>query len=323
MSTITLDYGGANLSCECQRAGHAEPRRAGSKQPSFAQRLTSSVRREFMVIPLILAPKTPAQAAAIRALFALGAQVSCRGDVFNNGGATTVVCSGKISDELDQTASWWTINLTLYEVSAAAYTPPTIVLYLTNVAAGGGIFVASTDPADDPFGAGLGSVTLMDSPDVIPTCGDPLSPDPFTACPIGYSAAPEAVWESLPAPADGYIVGAPFLTFLSVGGTGDRWHTQAVMGKVFQVRSGTDVLEIDTGYSNGNGGFAGGFVAATAPAVVIAVQAGDTLRIEPYGRAGLNSGYASDGVLQVLTHGNGGGGSHYASLTYRGTALFQ
>lgn len=323
MSTITLDYGGANLSYECQMAGHAEPRRAGSKQSSFAQRLTSSVRGEFMVVPLVLQRVTPTQAAAIRALFALGAQVPCRGDVFLNGGATTVVCSGKISDELDQTAAWWTINLTLYEVgSSLGYTPTSIILYLTNVAAGGGEFVASTDVADDPFSAGTASITLMDAPEVIPTCGG--IPDPFHHCTVGVSANPEATWESLPSPSGGYIVGSPYLTINSRGGTGDRWYTQAVKLTITLVRAAADIMSFDTDYSNGNGGFSGDNIFATAEApVVITVQAGDTLRVDAYGRAGLNSGYLSDGALQIIQHGYLGAGTHLAFVTYRGTARFE
>jgi hypothetical protein len=118
MSILTLGVGGANISVQCQRGGHAAPRAVGSVPSSFAGGLTSSVRVELMVVPVVLTYLTATEAVAIRDLFACGAQVDCQGDIFNNGNAV-VTCSGTYTDELLQNANWWQCSLTLYEVGTA------------------------------------------------------------------------------------------------------------------------------------------------------------------------------------------------------------
>jgi hypothetical protein len=321
MAVLTVDVGGSPISYVCRRGGHAAPRKAGNRGYAFAGDETSGVRAEFMV-PVVLSNLTGDEVVTLRTLFENGAQVPCSGDVFNNGGAT-VVCSATMTDELSESTSWWIVSLTLYEVGGLGYVPDEIILYLTNVAAGGGIFVASTDVADDPFGAGTGTIDIMDAPEVIPTCGDPLSPDPSLHCTVGYSATAEAVWESIPAPADGWLTGSPYLRVLSGGGTGDAWNTQSVMAKLYIDRGGSDVAQWDTEYSEGNGGFAGSYITAQTAAVVFQVLAGDIMRVEIYGRAGLNGGYSAGTDWQHLSHGNNGGGAHHATVRYRGTALFE
>lgn len=115
MSILVLDVGGANISVQCQRAGHAAPRQVGSIPSSFAGGLTSSIRAELMVVPVVLQWLTDTQAAAIRDLFLCGAQVDCQGDVFNNANAV-VTCSGTYTDDLKQNGVWWECGLTLTEV---------------------------------------------------------------------------------------------------------------------------------------------------------------------------------------------------------------
>jgi hypothetical protein len=322
MPILTLDVGGAALAVACQKGGHAPPRKAGNRGYAFSGGETSGVRAELMVVPVVLVDLPSATCASIRTLFANGAQVPCSGDVFNNGG-TTIICSGTITDEFLQGGTqWFTIALTLYEVGALGYAATDILLYLTNVVGGGGDYIGSTDAADDVFASGLGSVTLMNAPEVIPTCGG--APDPTIACTVGFSAAAEEVWESYPAPADGWIFGTPTVVFLSIGSTADNWSTQAYRAEIYIERAGVDVVQWDTGYSDTNGGFAGGNSTATmANPVVFEVEAGDIMRVEVWSRAGLHSGYADNGAYQVLTFGNGGGNAHYAYVRYRGDALFQ
>lgn len=116
MSVLILDVGGANLAVDCERAGHAAPRKVGGgRLYGFAGVETSSTRFEAMVVPVVLAPLPSATVATIRAMFALGEQVPCSGDVFNKGDVT-IICSGKISDQLHDTSDRWTVNLTLFEV---------------------------------------------------------------------------------------------------------------------------------------------------------------------------------------------------------------
>lgn len=324
MPTLTLNYGtGSPITVACQKAGQAQPRRVGGKTNGFGGAEDSDIRAELMVVPLILAPKSLTEAAAIRALVALGAQFPCRGDVFLNGGATTVICSGKVSDELDPTASRVALNLTLFEIGAADYSPLETPVFLSNVVSptDATMNLASTNGADDPFSAGLGNVTIMDAPEVIPTC--PGLPNPLVNCPLGYSANAEFKWLSKPSPNGGWITRAPRLEIISAGSTADAWNIQDVKAKIFIVRSGVDVAAWETGYSNGNGGFAGGLITATAPAIVFLALVNDRTRVEIFGRAGLHQGYSVSGDYQVLTFGNAGAGSHYGRIVFGGEVLFQ
>lgn len=118
MSVLTLDVGGTPITHQCQRGGHAAPRQVGTIPSSFNGGLTSSLRAELMVVPVVLQYLQSADVATIRTLFENGAQVDCSGDLFNNGG-TTVTCSGTITDEVIQGATWWEVSLTLYEVGTS------------------------------------------------------------------------------------------------------------------------------------------------------------------------------------------------------------
>jgi hypothetical protein len=122
MSLLTVDVGGAAITLRCQKAGHAEPREVGKRRYSFYGRERSMIRAELQVVPLILYLMSPTAAAAIRTLFANGAQVVCEGDVFNNANAN-ITCSGEITDEAEPGLLFsdepWVLNLTLYEVENA------------------------------------------------------------------------------------------------------------------------------------------------------------------------------------------------------------
>lgn len=120
MSLLTLDVGGANeMDVRVSSAGHAEPRVVGSRRYTFNGSERSTIRAELLVVPLVLYPESATDARTIRTMFALGAQVWCNGDVFNNG-LVDVLCSGEITDELIPGLAIsddpWTVSLTLYEV---------------------------------------------------------------------------------------------------------------------------------------------------------------------------------------------------------------
>lgn len=325
MSVLTLDVGGPNeMSVDCQRAGHAAPRQVGQKQfPGSGSELPYQIRGEFMVVPVVLTRLPTAAVETIRTLFALGRQVNCAGDVFVNGGATAK-WSGKITDELHETADTWTISMTLFECGAVGgAVPSSVAIYLTNVASPdmAGANLASADPADDPFLAGLGGVRILDSA-TPSTCSGPAP------CTATYTdpMTPEIVWWTPATTRAGFISGRARVGFLSKGASGGgAWADQAAMSKIFVVRGGVDVLEIDTDYTPNNGGFSGSFVEATAPTSVIFLsQIGDRFRVEEYGRIQLAPGGTDDqpAVLarQTITFGNGGAGLHYGKLTITGLA---
>jgi hypothetical protein len=120
VSILTLDDGGPNeMDVDVQKAGHAEPRTVGARVYALAGNERSWIRRELMVVPVILSNAPPADVALIRAMFARGGQVMCSGDVFNNSG-TPVQCSGEITDEMEvgTTDKYWITNLTLSEVGS-------------------------------------------------------------------------------------------------------------------------------------------------------------------------------------------------------------
>jgi hypothetical protein len=121
MSLLMLDVGGANeMEVRISSAGHAEPREVGSpRRVTFNGRLRSTQRAALMNVPVILYPESATDAATVRTMFALGKQVWCNGDVFNNS-LVDVLCSGEITDELIPglliSDDPWTVSLTLTEV---------------------------------------------------------------------------------------------------------------------------------------------------------------------------------------------------------------
>jgi hypothetical protein len=328
MSVLTFDVGGAALSVACERAGHAAPRLVGGGRGfAFAGRESSGTRGQAMVVPVVLAPLPSATVATIRAMFALGAQVPCAGDVFNNGGGTAL-WSADITDELHETADRWTMSMTLYEIApSATSTLSTTLIYLTTP-------TSVDDPGDDSLklakvgvgGSGfadLDTVRVLDS--VLAAaieCGDPMSPDPTTACPTVTSTTPEKSWLTLPLAAT-EIIGLMTVTFLSKGGTGDKWAHQGVMAKIFLVRGGVDVKQANTAYAATNGGFAGSSISMTTTgAVAWVVEDGDKIRVEVWGRLALHSGYldGNDGSnldRQTLTYG-WSGASNLSKLSVGG-----
>lgn len=326
MSILTLDVGGAALSVNCERAGHAPPRKVGGDRSySLSGVETPATRAEAMVVPVVLSPLDTTTVATIRAMFALGNQVPCAGDVFNNGGGTSD-WSATITDELHETADRWTLNATLYEVlPSSVSTPVTTLVYLMAP-------TSVDDPGDDSIklakvgvgGSGfadLGSVRILDAVTAVELeCG--AIPDPDCDCPIVYSAAPERSWMTLPLAAT-EIVGLITTSFLSIGGTGDKFNTQNVMAKIYLVRAGVDVEQVDTGWGEDNGGFSGGTITLTTlGAVAWEVEDGDKIRVEVWGRLGFHCGYAdtNDGSnldRQTLTYG-WGGASNLSQVTLGG-----
>jgi hypothetical protein len=324
---VTLDVGGAALVYPWTRAGQADPELVGGISRAYAGNQYTSIIAEFEVVPLVSQHRTSAEYGALKTLFAKGAQVPCQGKVFNPRTAEIITCSGKVTGEMepgfvdDDGEPLWTVNLTLTEADNddTAITA-SVAIYLSNVASPdvGGSNLATADESEDPFGAGVGSLELMNAPWVIPTCGGP--PDPSVNCPIGTSGL-EASWITAATVADGYLTGTPKVRFLSSGGTGDAWQVQSFMAKIIIVRGGVDFIEWETGWSDTNGGFSGGNSTATAPAIVFPSLAGDRVRVDIYSRAGLHGGYADDGVHQTLSFGNGGGGNHYGQLLLGGDIL--
>lgn len=118
MSLLIVDLGGANETVvPFARAGHAEPRTVGTRRYAFAGNERSMIRAEPHVIPLVGANLPAATVATLRSIFALGTQVRCSGDLFNNGGVS-VLCSGEITDEMEVGGTYWIPTLTLFEVGA-------------------------------------------------------------------------------------------------------------------------------------------------------------------------------------------------------------
>lgn len=120
MPLLTFDPGGPNeLTLDTlQRMGHAEPRRVGRKRYTLLGRERSTIKAELMVAPLVLSHVDATALAALRTMFANGAQVNVTGDLLNNGG-DTIVCAGDLSDEMEQGTTEWIPTLTLREVRNA------------------------------------------------------------------------------------------------------------------------------------------------------------------------------------------------------------
>lgn len=318
MAVLTVDVGGSPLSLDCERGGHAAPRRVGPKTVGNSGAEESSIRGELMVIPLVLAPLPTATLNTLRALFALGAQVPCSGDIFNTPG--TITCSGTITDQLHETGDRWTANLTLYEVGTTlTYTPATATIYLSpgDSPADPGdssILLASADEADDPF-LGFGGTSSLELTNgvTITTCGS-------GNCAVTLGGL-EKTWQMPPAVNPGWLTGAWRIVFLSNGGTSDKWWTQSYMVTIFVDRGGVDVVEWDTGWSDTNAAPFGGDSTATSAGIVFAIELGDVVRFELYSRAGLKGGFADDGNHQTLTFGNGGAGIHYGRALISGDVL--
>jgi hypothetical protein len=289
VSILTLDVAGSSLTVACQRGGHAIPRQMGQKLPSGAGELTQRVRAELMVVPVVLIDYTPSTVAAIRTLFANGAQVPCAGDVFNNGGAT-VTCSGDVTDEFEPAGPWFGASLTLYEVGTslgynASGGSTTFKLTDTPSDQGGGQLTA--DPDGSPWGQ---CFRVLDAATPA-TCGS-------GTCAVTYSLTPERKWLTEPLAA-GTMTGTPVAIFASKGINGaqgiDIQSTKAIM---YQVRGGADVAQWETGYQPG--AWAGGPLVLTFPSnLLVTIQSGDRLRIELWGRLALSAG-ASDPQPYVL-----------------------
>lgn len=118
--TLVIDPDGINLIVPCQRAGKAEKRRVGGRSYSYSGAERSHIRKELDVIPLVFVNCTPADARAIEAAFALGAQVVTAGSCWNrdDAGTTEVLASGDYTDDMEQGGGWRVPGITLYEIDA-------------------------------------------------------------------------------------------------------------------------------------------------------------------------------------------------------------
>lgn len=311
MPTVTLDVGGLDLVVLCQRAGKAAKRRVGDRSYAFAGNERSHMRAELMVVPLVFIRCDQPTSSQIEQMFALGNQVPCSGDVFNNGGAT-VVCSGDYTDDMlpGVPGPKRYPGLTLYEVEnsqtvAGGSTSDTTLVGITN-----------TTSVDDPtaetalVGATGGGECFYVLESATPTeCSE-------GTCPISYSPAAERVWLTAPLAAT-TLSGRPVGILVSKGTEGGSAFTyQSSKLVVYLCRGGTDVADavegpIESEYRSGS--FFGGEIILQFPAAIAwDVQDGDQLRIELWSRIALAAG-ASDPdsswalYRQTICYGGGTG----------------
>jgi hypothetical protein len=320
VSVLTFDTTGTPITVACQRGGHAPPRRVGTKPVSHAGIETSSVREELMVVPVVLIDYSPAIAASIRALFACGNQVSCSGDVFNNGGAA-IVCSATFADEFEPAGPWFGLAMTLFEVGTGlGYGSPASV-YLSNLADDDtGAFKKAWTTIEGGF-ANTGARRILNEV-LLATCGSGV-------CTVSYTdpSTPEAEWLSTAFVSDGYLSGTPIVSILSIGGTADKFSTQNCMATIELLRAGVTIYSTTTAYGESNGGFAGATITLVGTESIIwQGLIADRIKIEIYGRCGLNGGYADgnngtdDLNRQTITWGYNGAGDYHASLSMGGLA---
>jgi hypothetical protein len=309
MPTVTLDVGGLDLVVPCQRAGKAPKRRVGDRSYAFAGNERSHIRAELMVIPLVFVNSTPAICSQIEQMFAMGNQVDCSGDVFNNGGAT-VTCSGDYTDEMEQGGGYRVPGLTLYEVendytTAGGSTTDTTLVTMSN-----------TPSVDDPTaetanigGAPPGECFFVLESATPAECSSGI-------CPISYSPAAERVWLTAPLAAT-TLSGRPEGILVSKGTEGGSAFTyQSSKLVVYLCRGGTDVVNavegpIESEYRAGS--FFGGVITLPFPsAIAWDVLDGDVMRIELWSRIALAAG-ASDPdsswalYRQTICYGGGTG----------------
>jgi hypothetical protein len=301
VSILTLDVGTTNLVVSCQRGGHAAPRRVGAVSPGFAGGLTSNVRAELMVVPVILTHSTPTQVATIRALFALGAQVACSGDVFNNASAT-VVCSGVLSDEFEPAGPWFGPTLTLYEIGqGVAYS-------------GGGTTdwpLSSTPEPSNPSGSTVAPTVPVGDANLCITMLDLATPATCgianPTCAITYSAVPEHTWFT-PALAAGVLSGTPTFRWRSqlkyIAPIASTWAYMGTLAKIYLVRGGVDVGgPWSTDYVGSFWGATGEITMTVTAPIVAAILDMDVLRVELWSRLALVGGAFDDGNRQVICFG--------------------
>lgn len=301
MPVLTFDVGGPNeMDVECERGGHAAPRKVGARGYPASGSEFSQVRAELMVVPFVLAPLPWTQIATIRSMFALAKRVNCAGDLFNKPG--TIVCSGTITDELHTTADRGTVSGTLFEIgSATSYTPATTRFLLTSVDS-----PDSSDPTvylSTPDGSYPGdadtSFDLLSGSSVTPSGGslNPTTPD-LSSLSVALNAGI----------ATG-ILSVQFETSMTGIYSGTTvWATMDVMAKISQVRDdgmgGFDVIAgpFSTGYA---GVSPGGGVAtiSTTSAVVLALQTGDRMLVDFYPRLALQPLASDNSQRQRISFG--------------------
>lgn len=121
---LIFDPAGVALSLPFQRAGKGKPILVGAVTTAFAGNDRNGVRAKKRVLPLVSAPVSSAEQAAVETMFDLGAFVPCAGPLLNNGGVT-VTFRGELESEMvpglvDTTgAPKWILTLTLTQTTAS------------------------------------------------------------------------------------------------------------------------------------------------------------------------------------------------------------
>lgn len=300
MPVLTLDVGGLNeMNVECERGGHAAPRKVGARSYSASGSEWSQIRNELMVVPVVLAPLPWTQIATIRSLFALAARVNCAGDIFNKAG--TIVCSGTITDDLHGTADRGTVNLTLFEVgSTPSYTPSISQFLLTSV--------ESPDSGGDP-------TILVGYPDSFSYPSD--TPSGYRALASATPAAgasatttggtPERSWLSLPLN-PGFATGTPYIVVEVAQDPGpfsgtSVWAQMDTYAKLYQKRGATTIAGPLTSSTVGVG-LGGGAATMTFPGSIIwTIALNDQLLIEFYSTIDLQASISDNGQRQLIAYG--------------------
>lgn len=321
MPTLVIDPAGDNIVVACREAGLAAPRLVGGVDYAGAGNERSFVRAELRNVPISFIRVVPSVARQIRDKFAKRAQVPCAGDVFLNADPTEiVVCSGEYTDRMMTAGPHRMPDLLLHEVDngdTQAFEEFTSQIFLSNATSPlDGTKKQATPTFATASAGGVGSEILMDTT-TIPTCG--TFPNPGVTCATAIGPA-ERIWLLDGAIVDGYITGSPRVDFLSNGGTGDHWALQDCFCKIFIVRGGVDVATWVTGFSNGNGGFAGGTITMSAPPVIFPALTGDQIRVELYGRAARHGGYNTSDYQTVFFGGSTFGGAQTGVLFLGGDA---
>lgn len=293
---VVLDVGGTNLVLPFMRAGQAEPEQIGAVSRAYAGNQYSSIVAEFMVLPLVSMHRSAAEFAAVKAMFAKGAQVSCQGGKLFTPLTGVVTCSGKVTGEIEpgnvgsDGEPLWTINLTLTEVGTAlAGTPQTTNFLLTSVTSpDDGTAKVSTPAGSYPGDTGSG-ITL----------GTALTP-PTAVCPtvpgVVASVSREAAHLSVPLAA-GMALGPPRIQIEYGVVDSVVWATSSFRAELSLVRGGLTVAGPWSSQWQGMGVLTGGTASLTFGGIslVLPLQDGDRFLIEWFARVGLECGQSDNG----------------------------
>lgn len=300
---VVLDVGGANLAIPFQRAGQADPETVGGISRAYAGNQYSSIIEEFMVVPLVSTRVSSATHAAVKAMFARGAEVPCQagsaGNVFN-GETGVITCSGKLTADMvpggiDSTGQpLWILNLTLTEVGTALPgTPQTTLFLLTSVTSpSDGTAKVSTPNGSYPGDAGSGLTLGAGLTPPTAACSTPPAPPVLPA--VVESATREAAHLSLPL-APGMAFGAPRIQIEYGIVDSVVWSTSSFMAKLSLKRAGATVAGPWSSQWQGMGVLVSGTALLTfGVSLVLPIESGDQFLIEWFARVGLECGQADN-----------------------------